>query len=358
MLGFSKKVKIGLLSLLFVMASVFAFASFTKQSAAATSCDSVNIVKCGLSGTTVQDYINDIKTLNQTGTDGYGHTDMKFMLNWGGFSDQVIASMNTTNTKIGTLSRNGDITVDGKIVATETWITARFTSGTGFKQVTSGVWARLSSTSMMNATDQVLVTFDANGKAIAGTVIRCGNMLQFTPVIPAPVQVCNPATGNIESVPAGEASNYLPVDSDKCKVSVCDTSDHTIKLVPKAEENNYLPASSDTCQQIVVCNTQTNELNITIFKNQFDTSKYSTNPADCTPVTVCILNDKPNTTVIKKSQLDLTKYSLDIQNCTVSKPIPSTGPAEVASGLFGSSALGYGAYTYLASRRAIKHTLR
>ena len=171
-------------ALVFVFAIVGLFATSLRTQAYA--CDKVNIVYCGLKGTSVSDYINEMKKFSSTGTDGR-FNDLKTMLSWGGYSPTVVSSMNTTNTKLGTLYRDGHIVVDGRTVATSTWITARFNGGTGFVSVKDGVWARKTTTSMMNATDQVMITFDANGKAIAGTVVRCGNMIQFTATQP-PVQ--------------------------------------------------------------------------------------------------------------------------------------------------------------------------
>ena len=365
------------------------FINASTQTAAASSCDKVNIVYCGLTGSDVNGYISSIKQLKTSGSDGNGHADMGTVLSWGGYTDQVINGMNSTNTKVGTLNRDGSVVVDGKTVATGTWLSARFTDGTSnFQQVSSGVWTRLTTTSMMNASDQVLVTFDADGKAIAGTVIRCGNMLRFTPVIPAPVNVCNPATGAIISVPVSEAGNYVPVDSPKCKdISICELSSKqivTIKqatydnnpsnystnpldceapvvvcnptngqiiTVPAKDESKYVDKDSASCK-MTVCDKTTGALNVTINKDQFDSTKYSTNENDCVNITVCVLNDKPNTKVIRKSELDSKLYSTDLSVCT--PPLPSTGPGEIFGGLMGSSALTYGAYTYTSSRGSFR----
>ncbi len=75
-------------------------------------------------------------------------------------------------------------------------------------------------------------------------------------------------------------------------------------------------------------------------------------------IEVCRLSDKKYPVTIKESEFDSTKYSKNPNDCkTVTPPteIPSTGPAEMLGGLFGSSALAYGAYTYASSRRALKN---
>ncbi len=334
------------------------FVNANTQTVAASSCDKVNIVYCGLTGSDVNGYITSVKQLNATGSGGNGHNDMKTVLGWGGYSDGVIAGMNASNTKVGTLSRDGTITVDGKTVASGTWISARFTDGTNnFQQVSSGVWARLSTTSMMNATDQVLITFDADGKAIAGTVIRCGNMLRFTPVIPAPVSVCNPATGTIISVPVSEASKYVDVNSPKCKdISVCDlTTKQNVTIKQAVYDNNpsnYSTNPLDCGAPVKVCN-PTNGQIITV--PAADASKYEdVNSASCKMV-VCDKTTGELNITIQKSQFDSTKYSTNESDCkSTTPPLPSTGPTEFLGGMMGSGGIAYGAYTYASSRRSIR----
>lgn len=116
----------------------------------------------------------------------------------------------------------------------------------------------------------------------------------------------------IEAVPTG-------------KVEVCDPSDRKIKQVDEKDADKYLPVGSDKCATMTVCVIATGEMNKTIFKDQFDSKVYSTAENDC-----------------KK---------------TVTPPtvIPSTGPEALLGGLSGVSALSYGAYTYMTSRRALKN---
>ena len=254
------KFKLGIYSLLIAVASVVAFTTYIQPSEAVTVCDKVNIVYCGITGATVQDNINYLRKLKSDGRDTLGNTDMVYMINRAGFTDSVLSSSTPTNTKLGTLYRNGEIRVGGKVVATDTWISARFTDGSGFVLVKSGVWERKTTTSMQNDTEEVLVRFDSNGKAIAAIMMDCGNSLRFTPVEPKPVQVCNPANGAIISVMPGEASKYLPVDSPKCKdVTVCRLSDKVYPVTIKQAEldsnpTKYSKNPEDCTTKSLVCN--------------------------------------------------------------------------------------------------------
>lgn len=142
------------------------------------------------------------------------------------------------------------------------------------------------------------------------------------------------------------------------KVEVCDATTGTIITVPEADKDKYEPVDSEKCQKIQVCVIADGTgAMVTITKDQFDSSKYSTNSADCKTMTVCRLSDKTYPVTIKESEFDSSKYSTNADDCSTPVVIPSTGPAEILGGLMGTSALGYGAYTYAASKRAL-HSAR
>lgn len=142
---------------------------------------------------------------------------------------------------------------------------------------------------------------------IPGTKDDCDDATTTTPE-PGKVSVCDPETRNIIQVPETDKDKYLPVDSPKCeKIEVCikDSGDTTLKP---------------------------------IYKDEFDASKHSTNPNDC---------KKPETPAPEEP----TPPKPEPETPAI---IPATGP-EIIGGLAGTSALSYGAYTYLASRRAIRN---
>lgn len=120
---------------------------------------------------------------------------------------------------------------------------------------------------------------------------------------------------------------------------------------------------------IEVCRLSDKKYPVTIKENEFDSSKYSKNPADCQAkpvektIEVCRLSDKKYPVTIKESEFDSSKYSKTATDCDTPKgaapietpaEIPSTGPTELFGSIIGSSALSYGAYSYLSSRRALK----
>lgn len=123
-------------------------------------------------------------------------------------------------------------------------------------------------------------------------------------VKPETVKVCNPTTGEIITVPKTDESKYESVDSVKCekiKVCVIDSGDTTLKAITK---------------------------------DQFDSSKHSTNPADC---------DKPETPT--------TPTTPTTPKAEEPEVLPSTGPVETLSGIVGISAIAGATTAYVRSRR-------
>ena len=108
-------------------------------------------------------------------------------------------------------------------------------------------------------------------------------------------------------------------------------------------------------KDIKVCDLTDNKVK-TIKETEFDGKKHSMNLDDCkTPTTeqvrVC---DATSGNIIIVNKDDASKYEpVDSEKCQKPVVIPSTG-AEILGGLFGSSAVAYGAYAYTSSRRALR----
>lgn len=178
----------GLLSFAFLAVSAFWAPLPTVQAA---GCDKTSIVYCGLNQSSVQTQIDSLRAAYNSNSDGNGHGGVQTALNWAGYSPTLIASMNTQNTKSGTLYTDGRVVVDGRVVndaSQQTWITTRL-SGTGRLSLGDGIYARLASTTQ-TANRPVIVTFDASGKAIAIVMSNCANSVKFVPIIP-PAPSCS-----------------------------------------------------------------------------------------------------------------------------------------------------------------------
>lgn len=150
-------------------------------------------------------------------------------------------------------------------------------------------------------------------------------------------------------------------------IKVCRLSDKTIITIKENEFDATKHSKNlDDCKveekKITVCRLSDKQI-VIIKESEFDSSKHSKNLNDCKTVEegklkVCRLSDKTVVT-IKESEFDSSKYSKDLNDCAEEETpteIPSTGPAELIGSLAGTSALGYGAYTYAASRRALRNS--
>lgn len=159
----------------------------TQQAAAATP-DKVNIVYKGLSGSSTAEYISSFKNYYNTNKSGHkdspsvkkDYTDLQAVFNWAGASKSIVSGMNTSNTKVGTLYKDGHITVDGNTVATGSSVTARYNGGKGFTHVTSNIYARKTTTDFSRSSAKVIV-YMSNGKMVFAVMVDCGNAVKGTP---------------------------------------------------------------------------------------------------------------------------------------------------------------------------------
>lgn len=151
------------------------------HAAKAAGCDPVNIVYCGLDGSSLNSAINTFRA-DYNGGSNHGHNDLKAVYRWAGATDNSVANMSTNNTKLGTLYRNGDIKVNGTLVGHDASVSARFTEGAGFTQISDGVWARKTTTSFAEASAPVIVHFGNDGNADFAVMVGCGNAVKFPPV--------------------------------------------------------------------------------------------------------------------------------------------------------------------------------
>jgi len=134
----SSKRRFAAFGLLIGFSALISTATATLQpaKASAQSCDKVNIVYCGLPGTDINADIAAFKANYTRGSDN-GHNDLQAIYNWAGANSASVAGMNSSNTKLGTMYRDGTIVVNGTTVATDSWVSARFTQGSGFVQMTA-----------------------------------------------------------------------------------------------------------------------------------------------------------------------------------------------------------------------------
>lgn len=294
----------------------------------------------------------------------------------------------------GIVWRNGTVTVDGKVVATGAMTAGRNFGGTPIPNTNNvGKYP----TSKFVTEGQTAFVRMVDGKFDFAVIKACGNPVSATPKqppapTPTPKFACvdlkvsevsrTKRTFTAQASASGGATiekyefgfgdgfgitvannsytyDYKKVGTFKTNVVIHVKVDGVIKKVtsPACEVNVTIPD-----EKIKVCELATKTI-ITIDKAEFDSTKHSMDLNDCkTPpapnmIKVCELATK-NIIEIKESDFDSAKHSRDFNDCEEApQVIAATGPETVIAGLFGSSALGYGAYSYAASRRQLINKL-
>lgn len=209
------------------------------------------------------------------------------------------------------------------------------------------------------------------------------------------VKACNLDTMKIEeNVDKTKIDNvHYTLDLTKCEkkpelVTACNLDTKKIEQnVDKSKiDNIHYTLDLEKCKTVVdkdiqVCRLSDNKYPVTIKESEFDSSKYSKDPADCKTedkdIVVCRLSDKTYPVTIKESEFDSSKYSKDAADCkTTETPmcevpgkehlpadsedcveeetpeeLPHTGMGETLLSVLGAGSLASAAGAYIASRR-------
>lgn len=198
----------------------------TVSASATTKCDKVNIVYCGIDGSTEAANIASFKAVYNSNKSGHNasptvnkdYTDIQSIYKWAGITATDVNAMTAANTAVGTLYKDGRIVVDGKTIATDSWVSARFTNGNGFVKIGDGVYARKTTTSFENATAKVLV-YMPNGQMKFAVMLECGNAVKATvkTVTPptTPEKPVTPQTPETPKTPETPVAPEAPVELPK-----------------------------------------------------------------------------------------------------------------------------------------------
>lgn len=295
---------VSLTGLLIAASSVFAlnFGISTANAAIDNTpdCDTVAIIKCGAFSESALKAAYD---KNSTG-------DLKQVYNAFGISRSDMTGFSN-----GIVYRNGKVTVDGKVVATNAMTAGRNYGGTpipGTKNV-----GKYSVSKFVDEGQTAFVKM-VNGKFSFAIVKACSNPVSATPTKPAPKPTPTPPAPTPQPTP---------------------------KPTPKPTPTPPAPS------QVKVCN-PANGQTITVSEN--DQSKYKpVGDVACTDIQVCKISTK-QTVTIRESEFDSNTYSKDMSTCQVaapSQPLPSTGPTEFLTGSLGVGSLTAAGYYFRSSRR-------
>ncbi len=373
------KIRLYIVSLGLLLSGALALNAFTPSVSAAQvrDCDSNAIIYCGA--------LSQQELLNKYNQNSPG--DLPAIFSHYGISKADLAG---GTIKQGVIYKNGEIKVDGKVVATGAHSVGRHNMP-GSRAITINGKTYYERTDTRNFQSPSIEAFVImkNGKFYRAVMKSCGNPVVATPTPepPKPEFECVNLTVTeitrtkrrftAEATASGGATieKYEFGFGDGMGITVTDksytydykkTGTFTASVVVHVKVNGEIKkVTSPACkkpvtindEKIKVCELATKQL-ITINKSEFDATKHSMNLNDCkvvppTPadIQVCELATK-NIITIKDNEFDASKHSKDLNNCKeVPQVLASTGPEAIIGGLFGSSALGYGAFSYFQSRR-------
>lgn len=372
----NKRLKIALLSLVLACSASLSLGFGPNASAAVDNspdCDNVAIIRCGVfskSAMREKAAQNDVPKIYRAFN--ISQKDLQ-----GDFVDGVVW-------------RDGRVTVDGKVVATNAKTAGRNYGGTPIEGTNAGIYP----TSKFVTEGQTAFVKMIDGKFSFAVIKSCGNPVTATPKNPEPkpepkfecvdlrakaitrtkvtftakATASNGATiekyefgfGDGKGVTVAQPTytyDYQKVGAFNASVVVHVKVGDKIKKVTAPACTTKVTIKDE---KIKVCELATKKI-ITINKSDFDANKHSTNPKDCDEVVippvknieVCELETK-NTITIEESEFDSTIHSKNLDDCVEAPAvIAETGPAAAIAGVLGSGSIGYGVYNYISARRRL-----
>lgn len=363
----------------------------------AAGCNKFNVVYCGTHS------MSELQT-------AYSRTEIKELYKEWYITSTMIQG--GSNMREGVVDANGNITVDGRVVATNS-ITVQSKAGTRQPQPQRSYKTSNGYTYYQYPTGQSFVDgpksykmyawFDNDGKFITGVIKDCGNPVWGTPTTPPAkpaltcdaLQVLKIEDNTYKFVVNATAKNGASITSytynfgdGTTKTINSSTIEHTytkygnfkVTVIVNGKENGEVKKQSPSCEKTIViepetklqvCDLKTKKY-VEIKKSEFDKSKYSANPNDCkeapAKITICVI-DKKELREIKKEEYNESKHTTDLSKCkevpttpttptpntpstpTPSPELPKTGASDAIMSALGLGGLTTATIAYIASRR-------
>ena len=356
----------------------------------AANCSNFNVVHCGTNS------LSELKA-------AYARPEIKSLYNQWYINDEMVQG--GSNMREGVVDANGNITVDGRVVATNA-VTVQAKAGT--RQVTpSRQYSAAGHTYYQYTTGQSFIDgitrykiyawFDNNGKFITGVIKDCGNPVWGPPTTPPakPVLTCDAMQKtavsrdtfkfSTKATAKGGASvtSYTynfgdgttkTTTSSEIQHTYAKAGNYTVTVTVNGKEGSDVQKTSQNCQTTVtvnpeptmeVCQLSDKKYPVTIKASEFDEKKHSKNPNDCkeapAKIKVCVIETK-EIREIKKEEFTESKHTTDMSKCqpAPTTPTPPTTPELPRTGTENMvvSALGLGGLTtvavaYVISRRRL-----
>lgn len=357
----------------------------------AAGCNSFNVVYCGTHS------MSELQT-------AYSRTEIKELYKEWYVTETMVQG--GSNMREGVVDANGNITVDGRVVATNA-ITVQSKAGTRQPQPqrsykTSNGYTYYQYTTGQSFVDgpksyNVYAWFDNNGSFITGVIKDCGNPVWGNPTTPPakPALTCdalqvteisrNTFKFSVKATAKGGASitsytynfgdnNIKTTNSSEIQYTYAKEGSYTVTITVNGKETGEVKRQNPNCQKtvtvkpepkMIVCDLNTKKYPTEIKESEFDKSKHSKNPNDCKEVpakiTVCVIEEggKKYTKEIKKEEFNEKIHKTNLDECketptptpTPSPELPKTGASDAIMSALGLGGLTTATIAYIASRR-------
>ena len=365
----------------------------------AAGCNSFNVVYCGTHS------MSELQT-------AYSRTEIKELYKEWYVTETMVQG--GSNMREGVVDANGNITVDGRVVATNA-ITVQSKAGTRQPQPqrsykTSNGYTYYQYTTGQSFVDgpksyNIYAWFDNNGSFITGVIKDCGNPVWGNPTTPPakPALTCdalqvteisrNTFKFSVKATAKNGASitsytynfgdnNIKTTNSSEIQYTYAKEGNYTVTITVNGKETGEVKRQNPNCQKtvtvkpepkMVVCVIEEGGKKYTkeIKKEEFNEKIHKTNLDECkeTPakITVCVIEEggKKYTKEIKKEEFNEKIHKTNLDECketptptpntpstpTPSPELPKTGASDAIMSALGLGGLTTATIAYIASRR-------
>ena len=363
----------------------------------AAGCNSFNVVYCGTHS------MSELQT-------AYSRTEIKELYKEWYVTETMVQG--GSNMREGVVDANGNITVDGRVVATNA-ITVQSKAGTRQPQPqrsykTSNGYTYYQYTTGQSFVDgpksyNIYAWFDNNGSFITGVIKDCGNPVWGNPTTPPakPALTCdalqvteisrNTFKFSVKATAKGGASitsytynfgdnNIKTTNSSEIQYTYAKEGNYTVTITVNGKETGEVKRQNSNCQKtvtvkpepkMIVCVIEEGGKKYTkeIKKEEFNEKIHKTNLDECketpTKITVCVIEEggKKYTKEIKKEEFNEKIHKTNLDECketptpntpstpTPSPELPKTGASDAIMSALGLGGLTTATIAYIASRR-------
>ena len=365
----------------------------------AAGCNSFNVVYCGTHS------MSELQT-------AYSRTEIKELYKEWYVTETMVQG--GSNMREGAVDANGNITVDGRVVATNA-ITVQSKAGTRQPQPqrsykTSNGYTYYQYTTGQSFVDgpksyNIYAWFDNNGSFITGVIKDCGNPVWGNPTTPPakPALTCdalqvteisrNTFKFSVKATAKDGASitsytynfgdnNIKTTNSSEIQYTYAKEGNYKVTVTVNGKEAGEVKRQNPNCQKtvtvkpepkMIVCVIEEGGKKYTkeIKKEEFNEKIHKTNLDECkeTPakITVCVIEEggKKYTKEIKKEEFNEKIHKTNLDECketptptpntpstpTPSPELPKTGASDAIMSALGLGGLTTATIAYIASRR-------